>query len=67
LAPFVWRSDVVAADGLRGDVIMRVDQDCVTRDTRYLGVGDGLGARCLGRDRKYSRSKKSGGKEVLSK
>jgi hypothetical protein len=42
---------------------MRVDQYGVTRDAGDLCVGDGLGARCLGRDRKDSRGKKSGGGE----
>ena len=63
LAGLVRRGDVVAVDGLRGDIVMRVDQDRVACNTRDLGVGDGLGARRLGRNRKDSSSKKSDGSE----
>ncbi len=36
---------VITVDGLRWDVVMRIDQDCVARDAGDFGVGDRFGAR----------------------
>ena len=62
LAAFVRRSDV-AVDGIRGNVIMCVDQDGVTRDARDLCVSNRFGARRLSHDWKDKRGKKDGGSE----
>jgi len=63
LSALVGCGDLVAVDSLRSDVVVRVDQYRVTRNAGDLRLGNRLGARRLGRDRKNSRGKKSGGGE----
>jgi hypothetical protein len=63
LAALIGCSDVIPIDGLRGNIVVRVDQYGVTRDASYFGIRDRFGAGLLGGNRKHSRSKHSKGNE----